>query len=43
MYALDTLSWTLLESRFLGLKRFFEARTAFPEPAIDVLVAVTQG
>jgi peptidoglycan/LPS O-acetylase OafA/YrhL len=40
-YALASLSWRLLEKPFLGLKRFFEAKTASPESAVDALVAAT--
>jgi hypothetical protein len=36
------LSWRLLEKPFLALKRFFDAKTASPEPAVDVLVTATQ-
>jgi peptidoglycan/LPS O-acetylase OafA/YrhL len=42
-YALATLSWRLLEKPFLALRRFFEAKTASPEPAVDLLVAAPQG
>jgi peptidoglycan/LPS O-acetylase OafA/YrhL len=39
-YALAALSWRFLEKPLLGLKRFFEEKKAYPDPAVHELVSV---